>query len=105
MVKHSDELDRLSNLCADVVSQRRYEFVLVRLFRDTPAGEWVLLQELAGSEEYPATLAASWVRTPDADFALVLFFDTETLWSMHADYNLARLLRTSQPAAVGLQVT
>jgi len=88
-----DLYDRLSNLCADVVSERRWEPALLRLFHDTPSAEWRPLRELTDADEYPATLAASWVSTPDADFAIVLFFDSETLWSMHADYNLARLVR------------
>jgi hypothetical protein len=99
-VELADELDQLSNLCAEIVSERRWEPALLRLFQDTPAGEWVPLGELTESADSPATLAASWVKTPDTDFALVLFFDTETLWSMHADYNLARLLRSQAVAAV-----
>jgi hypothetical protein len=89
----ADELDLISNLCADLVSERRHEPILLRLFRDVPAGEWVPLRQLTVSGDYPATLAASWTRTPDPDFVLVLFFDTETLWSMHADYNLSRLTK------------
>lgn len=96
----ADELDHLSNLCADVVSEKRHEPLLLNLFRDTPAGEWVPLRDLAGSGEYPVTLAASWVRTPDAEYAMVLFFDSETLWSMHADYNLSRLVRSNARTAV-----
>jgi hypothetical protein len=96
----NDELDQLSNLCAEIVSERRWEPALLRLFHDVPAGEWVPLRDLTGLIEYPATLTASWVKTPDADFVLVLFFDSETLWSMHADYNLARLLRSQSIAAV-----
>lgn len=95
----ADELDHLSNLCADVVSEKWHEPLLLSLFRDTSAGEWVPLRDLAGSDEYPATLAASWVKTPDAEYAMVLFFDSETLWSMHADYNLSRLLHSNARTA------
>ena len=95
-----EPFDHLSNLCADVVSEKRHEPLLLSLFRDTPAGEWVPLRELAGSGEYPFTLAASWVKTPDAEYAMVLFFDSETLWSMHADYNLSRLLRSNARSVV-----
>ncbi len=33
--------DHLSNLCADLLSERRHEPALLHLFRHVPAGAWV----------------------------------------------------------------
>jgi hypothetical protein len=96
-----DELDRISNLCLELVSERKHESMLLRLFRDRPAGLWVPLAELdLPRDDYPVSLKVSWVNTPDPKYAIVLFFDSETLWSMHADYNLSRLLRISPAGTV-----
>jgi len=93
-----DEADTLSNLCADLVSLRRLEPGLTYLFRDTRPGSWTPVRELyhrAGQPEagVKPQLAAAWLPSPGGpDYAVVLFFDDETKWSLTADYNVARLL-------------
>ncbi|MBY0515198.1 MAG: hypothetical protein K2P78_14990 [Gemmataceae bacterium] len=103
-----DALDLLSNLCADLVSLRKYEPALVRLFRDRPAGAWTPVRDLYAAvgdagEPIKEELAAAWLPGPggDAGSAVVVFFDDETKWSMTADYNVTRLLTRHQVAAAG----
>lgn len=97
--------DVLSNLCADLVSEKRFEPALAHLFRDRAVGEWVPLVDLyrrAGAptgDLRPAT-CAMWLPVPsgDPDSALVYFCDEELMWSTTAFYNVARLFRAPQPA-------
>lgn len=102
-----DELDTLGNLCADLVSLRRLEPGLVHLFRDVPAGRWVAVRDLYERVGRPDVgikplLAVAWLPSPgDPDYAVVLFFDDETKWSLTADYNAARLLG-QQPRSQGV---
>jgi hypothetical protein len=105
-----DETDRLSNLCTDLVSLRRYEPALVYLLRDRPAGSWVPVRELyahAGQIAAPVKpqLVAAWLPSPgdDSGYAVILFLDDDTKWSLTADYNVARLLNQQEPspAAIG----
>ena len=95
-----DEADRLSNLCADLVTERKLEPALRSLFRDKRAGEWLpvadLYREVGGSAgPVKPDLFAAWLPAPsgDPDYAVVFFFDGTTQWSMNADYNVGRLLR------------
>ena len=94
-----DETDRLNNLCADLVSLRRLEPGLIRLFRDGPPGEWVPVGELyhaagAADGSIKSELVAAWLPAPfgNSDYAVVLFYDDGTQWSLTASYHVARLL-------------
>lgn len=105
-----DEPDVLSNLCADLVSLRKLEPGLVYLFHQKAPGSWVSVRELysqAGEADQVIKdqLAAAWLPSPhDPNYAVVLFYDDATKWSLTADYNIARLLGQqprSQIAAAG----
>lgn len=93
-----DETDSLSNWCADLVSLRRFEPGLLHLFRERSPGEWVQVSDLyARAGEPPAPvpggLVAAWLPSPtDAGYAIVVFWDEETRWSLTAEYDVARLL-------------
>jgi hypothetical protein len=97
--KMDDEADTLGNLCMDLVSLRRSEPALVHLFRDTLPGAWVPVRELyerAGlaAEPIKAQLVAAWLPSPcDPDYAVIVFFDDETKWSLTAECHAARLIR------------
>lgn len=98
-----DEEDILSNCCADLVSETRFESALVHLFGAKAAGEWVSVAELyrlAGlsTEGIKPELFAGWLPSPNTPgYSIVLFFVEDSLWSMTAWYNVARL-RESHPA-------
>ena len=94
-----DVADRLSNLCADLVSLRRLEPALMVLFAAERA-EWVPVRELYLAADLPAEgvesgLDASWGPAPssDPDYAVIIFFDPETQWTSTAYYNFGRLNR------------
>jgi hypothetical protein len=101
-----DEEDVLSNVCTDLVTLARLEPALVHLFGSKSAGEWVRVAELYGIAGHPdasikAGLAAAWLPSPSGDrgAAVVLFYDDETLWSMTAWYDVARLFGARPVAA------
>jgi hypothetical protein len=100
-----DELDHISNVCADLVSEKRLEPALLDLLRDHPAGVWVPMRELyarggAGDDGIPGSVAAAWLPSPagDSGYAVISFYDDDLKWSMSAVYNVARLLRTPRPS-------
>lgn len=101
-----DEADILNNLCADLVSLRRLEPGLVYLFRVKTPGTWTPVRELYDRAGQPdgsikAQLAAAWLPSPGGpDYAVVVFFDDETKWSLTADYNLARLMKAHPQSPV-----
>ena len=102
-----DVTDRLSNWCTDLVSLRRLEQGMTRLLRDTPPGVWVpvktLYEAAAASGPGDDSPAASWLSGPGGEpgYAVVVFSDPGEWWSMTADYNAARLLGQTAPAAAG----
>ena len=98
------DTDHLSNLSADLLSLRRLEPGLVHLF-DRPSGEWVPVAELfalagADASEVPADLSAAWLSAGGSGYAVVSFYADECKWSTSAVYNVARLMKARQPAAV-----
>ena len=105
-----DEADGLSNLCTDLVSLRRLEPGLIHLFHHKLPSNWISVRELfdrAGQSDrvIKEQLAAAWLPAPhDPDYAIVVFYDSETRWSLTAEYNIARLRSRqaqSQVAAAG----
>jgi hypothetical protein len=95
------EPGHVSDLCADFVSERRFEPAVWKLVGMEKAGCWVLLRELfavvrADGEGLPPSLWATWLSYPsDLDYALIVFFDDQSQWSTSAVYNVARLSRTA----------
>lgn len=99
-----DELDAISNQCADLVSLKRLEPALVHLFRDRRPGAWAPVADLyahAGvPTDVPAGLSVAWMPSAsDSGYGVVSFYDDELKWSTSAVYNVARLLKAKQPVA------
>jgi hypothetical protein len=99
-----DDLDRMSNFCTDLVSLRRSEPSLASLFDEHLPGQWTAVRSLTPDLPTESTfdqLVATWLPSPaDPDYAVILFFDDATKWSMTADYNVARLRRARQQPPV-----
>jgi hypothetical protein len=98
--------ERLSSIAADLLSERRYEPFVRRLFA-SPPGEWQgvaaccsglpVLPDFSGNvfAEHAESFVVThlpWPGSPDGDrYALVVFVHLEELWSTVASYNLATL--------------
>ena len=101
-----DELDTLSNFCTDLVSVRKWEPLLLRLFQNYEAGKWVSVTKLVAEAGFHAgavplqTLSVSWMRTPNPNYRILTFLETDSMWSMHADYNFERLRQAAVQRAV-----
>ena len=93
--------DRVADLCADFLSERRYEAAVWKLVGTEKAGRWVRLRELfdvvrADTEGLPPTVWTTWLTYPsDPDYAVIIFFDDQSQWSTSSVYNVARLSRTA----------
>lgn len=98
----SDELDVLQELCADIVSEKRYEPALLRLFGEKP-GAWMTTKSLCEAARQPvpgAKATVTWLPAPgEPDYAVILFFDPDSLWSTTALYNTSRLHKS--PGLIG----
>jgi hypothetical protein len=100
------EEDELNNVCADLVSLKRWEAFPCHLLTDKRAGEWVGVQELCAQAaldtgDLKPDLFAAWLPDPSGgdDYAVILFFDEESMWSMAARYNRQRFVRRQTGAA------
>ena len=92
------DADFMSNVCTDLVALRRMEPALSHLLRDHHSGVWVPVADLYAQSEVssptvPGELQAAWLPAPhDANYAVIVFFDDESKWSMTAEYDATRLL-------------
>lgn len=92
------DADIMSNVCTDLVSLRRMEPAISHLLRDHPAGVWVPVADLYAQTEVSSPtvsgeLQAAWLPAPqNANYAVIVFFDDESKWSMTAEYDAMRLL-------------
>jgi hypothetical protein len=98
--------ERLSNVAADLLSERRFEPFIRRLFAVVP-GAWQGVADCCSGLPAPPRFAAEifaehtdsfvvthlqWPGSAEGDsYALVLFVHTEVLWSTIAVYNRAGL--------------
>jgi hypothetical protein len=96
----------LTNACADLVSLKKYEAFPLYLLRDKRSGEWVGVRECCARLGLALTdlgpdLFATWLPDPPGHdgYAVVLFYDVESMWSMAAHYNRAHLLASPNGAA------
>ncbi len=103
-----EELTELNNLCADLVSMKRWEAFPVHLMDDKRGGEWVSVREFClqiglDTEDLKPHLFATWLPDPTGDEGLVviLFYDEESMWTMAARYNRQRLLERKARVIVG----
>jgi hypothetical protein len=90
-----DELDDLSNYCADLVAIAANEPTIRTLLMDRPAGVWVPVVKLAKSTpESASNLLVAWMDSPSGEsgYCVILFHEPTLKWSTIADYNAARLL-------------
>lgn len=99
-----EELTRLNNFCADLVSMKRWEAFPVHLLIGKRTAEWVRVRELclpAGLDvgDLKNDLFAAWLPDPTGDegYAVILFYDEESMWTMAAHYNRQRLLNGVLP--------
>jgi hypothetical protein len=97
------EDEDLNNLCADLVSLKRWESFPVHLLNDKRAAEWVRVQELClqaglNVEGLKLDLFAAWLPDPTGDerYALIFFYDEESMRSMAARCNRQRFLEAVQ---------
>jgi hypothetical protein len=88
----------ISDRCADLVSDPRFEDFLWKLFSDT-RGEWMQVQEtLRGlgldSEGISDSTFATWLDWPEGDeaFVFVMMYDIESGGSLTAAYNRSYLV-------------
>ncbi len=97
-----EELTQLNNFCADLVSLKRWEAFPTHLLIAQQAAEWVRVRELGSriglsAEDVKADLFAAWLPDPTGDegYAVILFYDEESMWTMAARYNRQRLLENA----------
>ena len=103
--------DEMCNFCADLVSLQKTEAFPLYLFQSKLPGEWGSIHDLClqlgvPSGDLEPSVFATWLPDPmgNSDFAEILFYDSESMWSMVAHYNRTRLLAgvtTSQPLGTG----
>ncbi len=89
----------LCNACADLMSLKEAEAFPLFLLRDKRAGEWIGVRDLceqvgATPTNLPKSVFAAWLPDPVANdaYAVVMFYDDESQWSMAAHFNRERLL-------------
>ncbi len=99
-----DDEITLLNTCTDLVSLRKAEAFLLHLFHSKRPGEWICVREVCQRIGVPAgdlrpEVFATWLPDPMAHdgYAVILFYDDESKWSMAAHYNRARLLGGGTP--------
>ncbi len=75
--------------------------MMVALLIGKPTGEWVRVQQLCLQAGLPADaikadLVAAWLKDPagDENYAIIIFYDEESMGSMAARYNRQRLLNS-----------
>ncbi len=103
--------DELCNICADLVSLQKTEAFPLYLFQSKQPGEWVSIHDLCLQLGMPLrdlgpSVFATWLPDPmgNSEYAEILFYDSDSMWSMVAHYNRTRLLAgatTSQPLGAG----
>ena len=105
-------LTHLTNFCTDLVTLKRWEAFPTHLLMGKRTGEWARVRELslqAGLEGLDVKakleglevkdLFAAWLPDPSGNegYAVILFYDEESLWTMAASYNRQRLLEGVLP--------
>jgi hypothetical protein len=89
----------LCNICTDLVGLKKMEAFPLRLLESKRPGEWVCVREFCQqigmvASKLKPELFATWLPDPLAQdaYAVIMFYDDESKWSMAAHYNRARLL-------------
>jgi hypothetical protein len=96
-----DDEITLCNTCTDLVGLKKMEAFPLRLLESKPPGEWICVREFSlqigvVADNLKPELFATWLPDPLANgaYAVIMFYDDESKWSMAAHYNRARLLGT-----------
>lgn len=107
-MQDDDEI-ALVNACADLVGLRKAEAFPRLLLESKQPGEWVCVCEVCHRLGVPVAdlrpgVFATWLPDPMAHngYAVILFYDDESKWSMVAHYNRERLLG-SRPSNEAIQ--
>ncbi len=94
-----EDTNELMGLCADLVTLKRMEAFPLRLLRDQKPGEWVPVNRVCHTSGIDTTgavseLVVTWLPDPfgDQEYAVIIFYDGETVQSFAARYNRRRLL-------------
>ena len=94
-----DDEITLINACTDLVTNKAAEAFPRRLLGHIRRGEWVGVRDFCAQvgvapAGLKAELFATWLPDPAAHdaYAVILFYDDETKWSMAAQYNRGRIL-------------
>jgi hypothetical protein len=94
-----DDEITLFNACTNLVSLKKSEPFPKRLLSTKRPGEWVAVGEFCqqiGLElaEIGAGLFATWLPDPLSHdgYAIIMFYDDESKWSMAAHFNRGRIL-------------
>ena len=95
----------LDSFCADLLALKCREAFPVHLLIGKRTGEWVRVRDLCmqiglDTADVSADLVAAWLPDPAGNdgYAVILFYDEHSLWSMAANYNRKRLLDAVLPA-------
>ena len=101
-MQDDDEI-ALVNACADLVGLRKAEAFPRLLLESKQPGEWVCVCEVCHRLGVPVAnlrpgVFATWLPDPMAHngYAVILFYDDESKWSMVAHYNRRRTRRFSR---------
>ncbi len=91
-----DEEVELTNLCADLLSLKKFEPFPKHLLLEKQAGEWACVRDLCQSlgldlGAVKSDLFVTWLADPTSaeEYAVVMFYDDESKWSQAAQYNRA----------------
>jgi hypothetical protein len=102
---NNTETTHLDSFCADLLSLKRCEAFPLHLLIGKRTGEWVRVRDLClqiglDADNVPADLVAAWLPDPAGNegYAVILFYEEQSLWSMAASYNRQRLLVGVLPA-------
>jgi hypothetical protein len=94
-----DEEIALCNACTDLVGLKKCEAFPLRLLGDKRPGEWIVVREFClqigvAAGDLTQELFATWLPDPKGldGYAVIVFYDDDSKWSMAAHYNRARLL-------------
>ena len=92
-------IDTLENLCSDLMSSRTFEAFPIELLQSSKS-KWSSTVELSESigidlhldRDIISDLYVVWLDHPtgDSDYALIVFYDFETKWTMGAEFNRSR---------------
>ena len=100
---HDEEI-ALLNACTNLVTSRKAEAFPSNLFQTKGPGDWVSISDLCARIGIPSgdltpKVFATWLPDPmsNEDYAVILFYDDESKWSLAAHYNRARLLKLHAP--------